>query len=135
MKWKAPKLIDQTHARPKQPLVKKTNCTQTQHKANIAFIVHNPPLILVLCINSDDQLFFVFLCFLMVSNGFIFFIVYVDDYIVFNNQLPLIHHIKTILFREFEMFNEGALQYTIRNAIIINYEKNQNNASNHISYC
>ncbi len=71
----------------------------------------------------------------MVSNGFIFFIVYVDDYIVFNNQLPLIHHIKTILFREFEMFNEGALQYTIRNAIIINYEKNQNNASNHISYC
>ncbi len=52
-----------------------------------------------------------------------FFIVYVDDCIVFNNQSLLIHHIKTILFHEFEMFNEGALQYTIRNAIIRNYEK------------
>jgi hypothetical protein len=70
-----------------------------------------------------------------VDGGFIFFIVYVDDYIVFNNQSPLIHHIKTILFREFEMFNEGALQYTIRDAIIRNYENNNNYASNHISYC
>lgn len=54
-----------------------------------------------------------------------FFIVYVDDCILFNNQSPLIHHIKTILFHEFEMFNEVALQYTIHNAIIRNYEKNK----------
>jgi len=37
---------------------------------------------------------------------------YVDDYIVFNNQLPFIHQIKTILFHEFEIFNGITIHYS-----------------------
>ncbi len=58
-----------------------------------------------------------------IAKGFIIFTVYVDDYILFNNQLHFIHLIDFILFHKFEMFIEGELHYTISSASIRNYEK------------
>jgi len=55
--------------------------------------------------------------------AFIILKVYVDDCILLNNQLSFIHHIKNILFHEFEMPNEGELHDIMKNVIIKNRTK------------
>jgi hypothetical protein len=54
------------------------------------------------------------------NGGFIILKIYVDDCILLNNQLSFIHHIKTILVHEFEMYYEGEVHYHIGNVIIKN---------------
>jgi hypothetical protein len=46
-----------------------------------------------------------------VNGRFIIFKMYIDDHVVFNNQLLFIHLIKFILFHEFEMFGRWITLY------------------------